>query len=283
MFFNADLIEECHSPSNNTGAVGWMDDVNIITWGSSTEENCKKLETIYKKCKKWEETHASKFNPTKFNLIHLPSKCSKITDNERPVWLDGREVKPVPRCRILGLIIDNKLNWNGHIEHIETKLTKSLGALSSLAGSTWGTGYKGLRQVYQATIIPQITYAASIWYAPLDSEDSHREKAVGKLEAIQKKAARIITGAFKTISGAALDIEAFLLPIRIHLNKITAEIYLWIRSTPSYKTLEQSWREGIWDGYLKSWHNLLSRWGPLERHKYRCETLLGPERVRNLE
>jgi hypothetical protein len=70
--------------------------------------------------------------------------------------------------------------------------------------------------VYQATILPQITYAASIWYAPLNSEDSHREKAVGKLKIIQKKAARIITGAFKIVSGAALDIEAFLLPIRIH-------------------------------------------------------------------
>ncbi|EED19006.1 hypothetical protein TSTA_023410 [Talaromyces stipitatus ATCC 10500] len=112
------------------------------------------LEIIYEQCKKWEEKHASKFNPKKFKLIHLLSKYSKITDKEHPVWLDGREVKPVPKCRILGLIIDNKLNWNGHIEHIETKMTKSLGALSSLAGSTWGTGYKGLRQVYQAIILP---------------------------------------------------------------------------------------------------------------------------------
>jgi hypothetical protein len=47
----------------------------------------------------------------------------------------------------------------------------------------------------------------------LNSEDNHWEKAVGKLEAIQKKAARIITGVFKTVSGAALDIKAFLLLI----------------------------------------------------------------------
>jgi hypothetical protein len=56
-------------------------------------------------------------------------------------------------------------------------------------------------------------YAVSIWYVLLNSENSHREKAVGKLEAIQKKAARIITGAFRTVLGAALNIEAFLLSI----------------------------------------------------------------------
>ncbi|EED15318.1 hypothetical protein TSTA_047640 [Talaromyces stipitatus ATCC 10500] len=149
LFFNADLIEKCYNPSNNTG--------------TQVQQN---------------------------NRQGTPNLAGRLRSEA-----------------------NNKLNWNGHIEHIETKMTKSLGALSSLAGSTWGTGYKGLRQVYQATILPQIIYAASIWYAPLNLEDNHREKAVGKLEAIQKKVARIITEAFKTVSGAALDIEAFLLPI----------------------------------------------------------------------
>lgn len=76
------------------------------------------------------------------------------------VQLDGRSVEPVSKCRILGQVLDNKLNWESYIEHVEAKTTKSIGALSSLAGSTWGTSYKGLRQVYQAIILPQMTYAA---------------------------------------------------------------------------------------------------------------------------
>jgi hypothetical protein len=47
----------------------------------------------------------------KYSLIHLPSKYRRV-DMNRPVWLDGRKVRLVPRCRILGLILDNKLNWN---------------------------------------------------------------------------------------------------------------------------------------------------------------------------
>ena len=135
-------------------------------------------------------------------------------------------MKPVTKCCILGLILDNKLSWDGHIEHIEAKTTKSLGALSSLAGLTWGTSYKGLQQIYQGMILPQITYGASAWYAPVNPNGNYRDKTVQKLKAIQRRAAKIITGAFKTVSGPALDVEAFLLPLRQHLNKITAETYL---------------------------------------------------------
>ena len=282
LFFNADLIEACHSEEHSTAAAGWIDDANIITWGSSTEDNCRNLESIYTKCKDWEVTHASKFNPDKYSLIHLPSKYKRVNLN-CSVRLEVREVKPVTKCRILGLILDNKLSWDGHIEHIEAKTTKSLGALSSLAGSTWGTSYKGLRQIYQGMILPQITYGASAWYAPVDPNGNYRDKAVRKLEAIQRRAAKVITGAFKTVSGPALDVEAFLLPLRQHLNKITAETYLRIYTTPLYQNLTRIGREGTWRGFHDDWHSLHGRWGPLERHRHRIETVLGQGAVANLE
>jgi ribonuclease HI len=283
LFFNADLIEDCQDPNLNAEAVGWVDDGNIITWGATTEENCRNLEATYEKCKAWETKHASKFNPSKFSLIHLPSAYMKNINMDSPVQLDGQKVKPVTKCRILGLILDSKLSWDSHIECIEAKTTRSLGALGSLAGSTWGTSYKGLRQIYQATILPQITYAASIWYAPTSAGVQHRRRAIRKLEAVQRKAARIITGAYRTVSGPALDVEAYLLPLQLHLDKITAETYLRIRASPLHQTLQQIQTQGRWKGYQNDWKDLHNRWGPLERHKHRCETILGPEAIHSLE
>lgn len=75
-------------------------------------------------------------------------------------------------------------------------------------------------------ILPQITYGVSAWYAPVDPNGNYRDKAVQKLESIQRRAAKVIMGTFKTVSGPALDVEAFLLPLRQHLNKIMAETYL---------------------------------------------------------
>jgi hypothetical protein len=54
-----------------------------------------------------------------------------------------------------------------------------------------------------------MTYAASIWFTPKGGDPNHRFSLVQRLEAIQKRAAKLITGAFKTVAGSALDIEAF--------------------------------------------------------------------------
>jgi hypothetical protein len=132
LFFNADLIEDCHVQTHNTEAVGWVDDGNIVTWGTTTEENCRNLEAIYEKCQEREPKHVSKFNPSKFSLIHLPSTHMKNVNMDSSVQLGGPEVKQLTKCRILGLILDSKLSWDSHIECIEAKTTKSLEGLSSL-------------------------------------------------------------------------------------------------------------------------------------------------------
>lgn len=258
LFFNADLIKDCHSQTRNTAAVGCIEDSNMIAWGNSAEDNCRNLEAIYAKCKDCEMKYASKFNPAKYGLIHLHTRYKGV-DTTCSIRLEGLKVKPAPKCRILGVILDNKLSWRSHIDHIEAKTTKSLGALNSLAGSTSRTSYQGLRRIYQGMILPQMTYAASAWYAPLDLDRRYRDRAIRKLEVIQRKGAKIITGTFKTVAGPALNIEAHILPVRHQLYRVTAETYLRIRTTPLYQTLEQFGRVGTWVGYPSDWHNLYSR------------------------
>ena len=128
--------------------------------------------------------------------------------------MPNRELlKPKQHCRILGIIFDSKLNWDEHIKHIQKQATKSFGALTSLAGSTWGIGYTRLWQIYTAVIIPQLLYGCSVWYAPTAEDSNYRVTKIRKLTSIQYRAARIITGAFKATSGLALDVEAFLMPM----------------------------------------------------------------------
>jgi hypothetical protein len=74
LFYNADLLEDCEDIGLRTSAIGYIDDVNIMATSETAEENCRKLETVYTRCQSWERKHASKFNPTKYNLIHIPKK-----------------------------------------------------------------------------------------------------------------------------------------------------------------------------------------------------------------
>ena len=50
LFYNADLLESCKSIRLRMSATGFVDDVNILTYGESTEQNCKKLAEIHVKC-----------------------------------------------------------------------------------------------------------------------------------------------------------------------------------------------------------------------------------------
>ena len=48
-----------------------MDDVNILTYSESTEQNYKKLAEIHIECQKWARKHGSQFCSDKYELIYF--------------------------------------------------------------------------------------------------------------------------------------------------------------------------------------------------------------------
>ncbi len=116
------------------------------------------------------------------------------------------------------------------------KATTSIAALSCLAGSILGGRLKIIRALYQAIVIPQITYGCSEWYCSQGLPD-HRKCILKSLQTIQGQASRRITWAFKATSLPALDIETFLLPIGLELDKFASDSLLQIVSGQLYETI----------------------------------------------
>jgi hypothetical protein len=50
LFYNADLIEACKT--DNTEAVGYIDDASILAVGPTVQHNCKTFKAIYQKAEK---------------------------------------------------------------------------------------------------------------------------------------------------------------------------------------------------------------------------------------
>ena len=137
LFYNADQLDICERPGSNTSTLGFVDDINVLVYGKGTEENCKTLEVIHKKCKKWASQHGSVFAPKKYEFIYLsrnPKKLNMFT----VIQIENNIIKPKTDIRILGLQIDSKLKLGAHTRKIKEKMTKQSRALTKISTSTWG-------------------------------------------------------------------------------------------------------------------------------------------------
>jgi hypothetical protein len=132
-----------------------------------------------------------------------------------------------------------------------------------------------MRQIYNTIVAPQLLYGSSVWFAPTADRKKHMVTNVERLASIQYRAARIITGAFRATSKPALDIEAFLTPMRLRLEREAIYGYMRITSSPLYSTLKD-----IRDkAYVKllgwDWRLRPHLWTTLEQHHNHFQSRLG--------
>jgi ribonuclease HI len=217
LYYNADLIETCNREPNAL-ATGYIDDIAILRWGSSTKEACNGLEKAMQRAIVWAKRHASVFASSKFQLTHH-TRRRQVADVDCHVQVEQTVIHPSESSKYLGVTLDTALNWKQHIQNLKIKISKSISALASLAGSTWGAGVTELRKIYQAVVIPQIMYGCSVWSIARDHGEGYTKQTIDSLKTLQAKAARIIGGAYKATSGPALDVELHLLPVKHQIWK----------------------------------------------------------------
>jgi hypothetical protein len=71
-----------------------------------------------------------------------------------------------------------------------------------------------MRRIYAGTVLPQVMYACSVWSNASAKGRLYTKRTLNTLKSLQARAARAICRAYKATSNAALDVKAYLLPIK---------------------------------------------------------------------
>jgi exonuclease III len=211
LFFIADLLDTTNDIALRVSAIGFVDDIHVLTHGDSTERNCRTLERIHERCEQWASKHGAQFAPEKYELIHF-AKRPKSFNMDATLKIGQIQKVATNNVRVLGVQVDTKLKWGPHLAKIAQKHASQSSAIDRISTSTWGASFKMARLVYTSVVRPSITYGASVWYAPKGVVTS-RKLVDRKLEVLQNKNLRRVLGAYRAVGSRILEKEAHVPPI----------------------------------------------------------------------
>ena len=226
---------------------GYIDDTCILVTGDTALENSAKLSEIHERMVDWAKKHGAVFAPQKYELLHFFRRPKKASAEESGAIVQiqagnlTQEVHPSPSARYLGVWLDSGLTGEAHLKQAVTKANQQKEALRSIAGPGWGVPIPEMVKLYKATILPRLLYGCSTWAAVHKGpgyKTTYR-KMIRALQQCQRSSLAAATGAFRTVAGAALDVELHVEPIWQRLAKIIYSTTSRIQSSPIYEKIQQ--------------------------------------------
>ena len=106
----------------------------------------------------------------------------KCDSNDCKIIINDQSIERVNHTQFVGVIIDDKLTWSQHVNHICNKVSKGMGILLRARKIMYG---QTLITLYNALIKPHFIYCITIW-------GNTFKKYLNKVHLVQKKVIRII-------------------------------------------------------------------------------------------
>jgi ribonuclease HI len=116
--------------------------------------------------------------------------------------------------KILGLILDDKLSWNKHVDMITYKGSQIVKKIMGMARPTWGLKPEIVHTIYTSIIEPIVTYASSVWFKAVNKKCVKR-----KLNTLQRTIGIRIAKAYRTTSLNSIQAIAGIMPLHLKIRE----------------------------------------------------------------
>lgn len=193
--------------------VAYADDLAVLAVAKKEEELERITNLALVKISDWMEDMGLALAPEKTESVLLigRKKCRPLD-----IKLLGTAIEQKPYVKYLGVVLDKKMSFGHHIQHVTEKASKLSTSLARLLPRSGGAGEERRRLL--CTVIESIIlYAAPVWVQGIRIE---RQKKV--LIRVQRSAAIRICRAYRTVSTDAVLLIARTIPITLLLEERAA-------------------------------------------------------------
>ena len=169
-------INDIQNCSELVSTILFADDTNIFHSHSCLKDLNLIMQDEINKIADWITSNKLSLNTAKTKFILFRSSNKKLKHNIT-ISINKQPIKQVKSTTFLGVIIDEYLTWNDHIDLLTKKIIKSTGIISKIRHFT---NLNTLKLVYYALVYPYLIYGNLIW-------GNTYKKRLHKLMNIQKK------------------------------------------------------------------------------------------------
>ena len=163
----------------------YTDDTNLTFASSDPEELFSSLTHDLSNLKQWLDSNRLSLNVLKTKCLFTGTRYKiSLLPSEPYICLDGHLIERVNSYKCLGVQVDETLSWEAHISEVVSKVAKVLAVLRRLRPIC---PQSTLVTIYKSLILPNLDYCSAVWGCISNGLSQ-------KLETLQNRAARIVTG-----------------------------------------------------------------------------------------
>ena len=189
-------INDLTHSSSNLQYIMYADDATLIYSQSGFNNIEYKVNNELDNVSNWFKANKLKLNISKTNFCIFHNRNHHVSTilDEVSLRIDSTLISRLNAVNFLGVIVDENLRWDVHIDNIVCKVSKSIGVLYKLR---FYVPHPILFTLYNSLILPYLSYCIVVW------GNSYKGK-LDTLFKLQKKALRICTGSVYNAHSAPL-------------------------------------------------------------------------------